>query len=313
MVEDLMQTVSVVAGLVALAILLSPSVAAVTTKVTPPEGPTPYNSPTTLEVIVETTCQEILNDNPTDSAMQLDLIAGSSVGFLEAMGSKIDWTRSKCNLSNPPNFPASTTGTVTITPKNIAPALENADITLEVANKEGTASFPVKVAHYATFSASTDRPVVKAGLAENQPFNITLEIATNAVSTLTFNVTQATTHGTVRGLEDLLVEPNIAQYIEHHAGFFVWTDGGPKAGEPLSLKVPLTYASSATVWPAENLTLELRMFPNKDPSLTSEPVSLSWSFEPTVTEQPKGESPAPNVLLILLLLATAVVLRRKAA
>lgn len=303
---------------------LVPVASALTITATAPTAPIAYDGTVTIDVRVDASCQEILSDNPSGGAMTLKLIAASTVDWIETTAGEIQWTSEQCDPNSvtgaagctapecAQGYPTATTsGTITLTPTNIAPALETAEISIEVEGKDGLVTFPVTVAHYATFAASTDRTSVKAGLAEKQPLNITLDVATNAVSTATFNVTQAPKYGALRGLDNVPVVPNIATLFEHHAGFFVWSDGGPNAGQPLSFVVPLQYESAAGVWGPDTATIEVRMFADKDPTLESEPMTLTWTFEPTVTQQPDGDAPGLDLFVIVFVVLGIVLVRAR--
>ncbi|HEX9815726.1 MAG TPA: hypothetical protein VGB18_01990 [Candidatus Thermoplasmatota archaeon] len=291
---------------------LVPAANALTVNATAPTEPLPNAGTVTIDVRVDAACREILEENPSGGAMTLKLIVSSTVDWIEATGGEIQWTSEQCDPSSLPGaagctapecaqgYPTATTsGTITLTPTNIAPALETAEIVIEVENHDGVVTFPVTVAHFAEFAASSDRTTVKAGLAEKQPLNVTLDVNTNAVSTATFNVTEAPKYGMLRGLDNAALTPNIATLFEHHAGFFVWSDGGPDAGQPLSMVVPLQYESAAGVWGPDRATIDVRMYADKDPTLMSDPVTLSWTFEPTVTEQPGGNAPGLDLFVIV--------------
>lgn len=326
MVVAPMRFLRLVGPLVAIGLLvLVPASNALTITVLPPTDPLPFDGPTTIEVQIDLACQEILNDNPTDTPMTRRLIAGSSVEWLETSSTEVPWTREQCDLNTTPekftcqpqpdcqqNYPtATTTGTITLTPKNIAPALTAAEISVKVQDKEGSAAFSATVAPYAAMNATTDRPTLKAGLGDQQPFNVTLDIRTNALSTASFTLVKPPANGTIRGLENVSIVPNIAKYIEHHAGFFTWDDGGPDAGKPVSVKVPLFYESAATVWGPDSATLEVRLSADQDPTLGTEPISLTWTFEPTVTETPKAESPTPDTIVFVVLLGLVALVRAR--
>lgn len=292
---------------------ISPSAAAFAITVTEPSDPIPFEGPTTLDVRIDATCQEIINDNPSDNPMQLDVIAAPTVPWVLAVGGKADWTRAQCDYGTTTmkatcspqpdcqsSYPtASTNATITLTPTNIAPSLELAQVGVSVRNKVGFATANFSVAHYGTLNASADRTTVPAGLGDARDLNVTLDVNANAVSLAVFNITRGPRFGALEGAsEPVRLEPHISLYQEHHAGFFVWTDGGPEAGTPLSLVIPLRYVSSAVVWPEDDLTVEIVMQAEKDPSLATEPVSLTWSFQPTVTKAPQ-ESPAPGAALLV--------------
>jgi hypothetical protein len=326
MVEMPMRSLRVYLGFAALAVLaFVPSVDALAITATAPTAPLPFDGSVTIDVSVQTTCNEIINDNPSNQPMTRTLVAASDVSWLTVTGSEVSWTTDECDPNSAslaatctpqPDcvsmYPtAQTTGTITIAPKPIAPALETATITVTVKDKEGSISFPITVSHYGSMNATTDRPKVPAGLGDKQPFNVTLDVNTNAVSTVQFTLTQPPTKGTIRGIDNVPISPNVAQLFEHHAGFFVWSDGGPDAGKPVSLKVPLQYESAATVWTADTATVEVRLVADKDPTLMSEPITLTWTFEPTVTQEPKGESPAPDLVVFLLVIGVVLILRMR--
>lgn len=307
-------------------VCLAPAANALNITATSPTAPLPYDGEVTINVSVEVPCQDIISENPgNDAAMTRRILASSSVDWIEATPGAIPWTHEQCDFASTQNratcqpqpdcqanYPVATSaGTITIKPTNIAPALEAADITIEIEDKEGVVNFAVTVSHFAEFSATSDRTNVKAGLGEKQPLNVTLDVNTNAVSTATFTVVEAPKYGMLRGLDNVAITPNIATLFEHHAGFFVWSDGGPNAGQPVSLVVPLQYESAAGVWGPDSATIEVSMFADADPSLVSEPFTLSWTFEPTVTEQPKGESPAPNMIVLVLVVLGALMVRRR--
>jgi hypothetical protein len=302
------------------------ALATVTITAAKPAAPIAWDQPTKIDVTIVTSCATVAQDNRMNNIMALQLTASSDAPWLSGKGDSVPYTTDNCDSNTASqgtsctpqpacasNYPTATfKGKVTLTPRNDAPALRPAKVTIAATGVQGQTVVNISVAYHGSLNASGSPAVAKAGLNQTVPLNLSLEVFTNGKSMIMFTVAQDPRSGQLQGLPSMTdVQPATSYFMSMAGMGDMWMDGGPEAGKTKTLLVPLGYHSSAKAWTGDNVTIQAQLMSYDDAKLVSAPVSVHWAAEPIPGSQSKkGTSPAPEVGVVVLALLGLILARR---